>query len=241
MWIFLDSIKGHCTSRSTWRNRVFTGLIIELGTVVSLRRKELGAYLTLSADVLAKDAAIGDSIAINGACLTVVTREGSLLSFDLSDETVRSTNLGLLRQGDRVNLEPSLRSDGRLGGHFVTGHVDAVGKIRSKTMLGDTFKVVIDSPGEVTRLLVEKGSVAVDGISLTVVEAIRDSFSVVIIPHTARLTSIGFKNAGDTVNLEADIVGKYVAKFLQGDRTNDGNSDAGFVRSLKASGFIQEE
>jgi len=220
---------------------VFTGLIVELGTVVSLRRKEAGASLTLSTGALAKDASIGDSIAINGACLTVVTREGSMLSFDLSDETLRSTNLGLLRQGDRVNLEPSLRSDGRLGGHFVTGHVDAVGKIRAKTMAGDTAKVVIDSPREVTRLLVEKGSVAVDGISLTVVEAARDSFSVVIIPHTARLTTIGFKNAGDTVNLEADIVGKYVAKFLQGDRMERGNSDAQFIRSLKESGYIQEE
>jgi len=220
---------------------VFTGLIVEMGTVVSLRRKEAGAFLTLSADTLAKDAGIGDSIAINGACLTVVGREGSLLSFDLSDETVRSTNLGLLRQENKVNLEPSLRSDGRLGGHFVTGHVDAVGKIRTKTLVGDTFKVVIDSPEEVTSLLVEKGSVAVDGISLTVVDAARDSFSVVIIPHTARLTTIGFKNAGDTVNLEADIVGKYVAKFLQGDRVEKGNNDARFVRSLKASGYIKEE
>lgn len=220
---------------------MFTGLIVELGTVVSLSRKQPGASLTLSADTLAKDAAIGDSIAINGACLTVVARGGSMLSFDLSDETVRSTNLGLFRQGERVNLEPSLRSDGRLGGHFVTGHVDAVGKIRSKTMMGDAFKVVIDSPGEVTRLLVEKGSVAVDGISLTVVEAASDSFSVVIIPHTARLTTIGFKNAGDTVNLEADIIGKYVAKFLRGDRKEKGDSDARFVRSLKTSGYIQEE
>lgn len=241
MWISLGSITGHWTSRLTWRNEVFTGLIVELGTVVSLRRKEPGAFLTLSAGTLASDAAIGDSIAINGACLTVVARESSMLSFDLSDETLRSTNLGLLRQGDRVNLEPSLRSDGRLGGHFVTGHVDAVGKIRSKTMGGDTAKVVIDSPGVVTRLLVEKGSVAVDGISLTVVEAAGDSFSVVIIPHTARLTTIGFKNAGDTVNLEADIIGKYVAKFLQGDRMERGNGDARFIRSLKESGYIQEE
>ena len=220
---------------------MFTGLIVELGTVVSLSRKQPGASLTLSADTLAKDAAIGDSIAINGACLTVVARGGSMLSFDLSDETVRSTNLGLLSQGERVNLEPSLRSDGRLGGHFVTGHVDAVGKIRSKTVMGDAFKVVIDSPREVTRLLVEKGSVAVDGISLTVVQAAKDSFSVVIIPHTARLTTIGFKNAGDTVNLEADIIGKYVARFLEGDRKEEGDSDARFVRSLKTSGYIQEE
>jgi len=220
---------------------VFTGLIVELGTVVSLRRKEPGAFLTLSADTLAKDAGIGDSIAINGVCLTVVAREDSMLSFDLSDETVRSTNFGLLKQGDRVNLEPSLRSDGRLGGHFVTGHVDAVGKIRSKTIVGDTVKVVIDSPGEVARLLVEKGSVAVDGISLTVVNAARDSFSVVIIPHTSRLTTIGFKNTGDTVNIEADIIGKYVAKFLQGYSMDRGNSDSRLVRSLKASGYIQEE
>ena len=220
---------------------MFTGLIVELGTVVSLRRKGPGAFLTLSSGTLAQDAAIGDSIAINGACLTVVAREGSLLSFDLSDETVRSTNLGLLRQGEKVNLEPSLRSNGRLGGHFVTGHVDAVGKIRSKTMVGDTVKVIIDSPGEVTRFLVEKGSVALDGISLTVVEAAEDSFSVVIIPHTARLTTIGFKNEGDTVNLEADIVGKYVAKFLQRERMDRGNSDARFVKSLKAAGYIQEE
>lgn len=220
---------------------MFTGLIIELGTVVSLRRKGPGAFLTLSADTLSKDASIGDSIAINGACLTVVAREGSMLSFDLSDETVRSTNLGLLKQGDRVNLEPSLRSDGRLGGHFVTGHVDAVGKIRSKTVVGDSIKVVIDSPMEVAGLLVEKGSVAMDGISLTVVNAARDSFSVVIIPHTARVTTIGFKNAGDTVNLEADIVGKYVAKFLRGERMEKERGDAQFVRSLKAAGYIQEE
>lgn len=220
---------------------MFTGLIVELGKVASLSRKQSGASLTLSADTLAKDAAIGDSIAINGACLTVVTCEGTMLSFDLSEETVRSTNLGMLRQGERVNLEPSLRADGRLGGHFVTGHVDAVGKIRSKTMAGDAFKVVIDSPLEVTRFLVEKGSVAVDGISLTVVEAVRDSFSVVIIPHTARLTTIGFKNTGDTVNLEADIIGKYLAKFLQWDRMDKGDSDARLIRSLKTSGYIQEE
>ncbi|HXX52999.1 MAG TPA: riboflavin synthase [Thermodesulfovibrionales bacterium] len=220
---------------------MFTGLIVELGTVVSLRRKEAGAFFTLSADGLAKDTTVGDSIAINGVCLTVVAREGSLLSFDISGETVRSTNLGLLRPRDRVNLEPSLRSDGRLGGHFVTGHVDAVGKIRSKTVEGDSVKVVIDSPEEVTKLLVEKGSVAVDGISLTVLEAARDRFSVVIIPHTARLTTIGSKDVGDTVNLEGDILGKYVAKFLTEDRVNKGSSDSRFVRSLKESGYMQEE
>lgn len=220
---------------------MFTGIIVEMGDVVSLNRKQAGASLTIAANTVSKDAAIGDSIAINGACLTVVSREGNVLAFDLSDETLRSTNLGQLRQGDRVNLEPSLRSDERLGGHFVTGHVDAVGKIRSKTMVGETFKVFVDSPEKVTELLVEKGSISVDGISLTVVDVLKDAFSVVIIPHTAAVTTIGLKNVGDTVNLEADIIGKYVARFLDRDRTKTGRSDERFIKSLKESGYIQEE
>lgn len=214
---------------------MFTGIIVEMGDVVSLRRKQAEASLTISANTLSKDAAIGDSIAINGACLTIVSQSGNMLSFDLADETLRSTNLGELRQGDRVNLEPSMRSDGRFGGHFVTGHVDAVGRIRSKTMIGDAFKIVIDSPEKVTKLFVEKGSVSVDGISLTVVDISKDSFSVVIIPHTAGITTLGFKNAGDTVNLEADIIGKYVARFIEKDKSG---SEEELLKSLKGAGYI---
>lgn len=220
---------------------MFTGIIVESGEALSLNRKQAGASLALSATTLSKDAAIGDSIAINGVCLTVVSRNGSVLTFDLSDETVRSTNLGQLRPGDRVNLEPSLRPDGKLGGHFVTGHVDAVGKIRSKAAVGDTFEIVIEAPEKVTSLLVEKGSVAVDGISLTVVEVSGDAFSTVIIPHTAGVTTIGFKNAGATVNLEADIIGKYVARFLsyKTDSGKTGN-DATLMKALTESGYIKD-
>ncbi|HAM51664.1 MAG TPA: riboflavin synthase, partial [Nitrospiraceae bacterium] len=125
---------------------MFTGIIVEQGDVVSLRRKHAGATLTLRTFALAQDSATGDSIAVNGACLTVVKVRGNLLSFDLSEETVKSTNLGRLVSGDKANLEPSLRPDGKLGGHFVTGHVDAVGRIRSKTAIGDAFKVVIEAP-----------------------------------------------------------------------------------------------
>jgi len=220
---------------------LFTGIIVELGEAVSLNRKQAGASLAVAAAALAHDAALGDSIAINGVCLTVVSRQGNILSFDLSDETLRSTNLGQLKPGDRVNLEPSLRADGKLGGHFVTGHVDAVGKIRSKNLVGDAFEITIEAPEKIAGLLVEKGSIAVDGISLTVVDVSTDSFSVVIIPHTARLTTIGFKNAGATVNLEADIIGKYVARFL--DRKADSgkmSTDKSLMKALTESGYIKD-
>ncbi|MBA4349389.1 MAG: riboflavin synthase [Thermodesulfovibrio sp.] len=211
---------------------MFTGLIIELGEIVSLEKKSDNVKLYVKADEIIKDVAIGDSIAINGICLTVVTVEKDILSFDVSYETMKSTNLGHLKKGDRVNLEPSLRPTSKLGGHFVTGHVDGVGKIRSKTPAGNAVKFEIESPENVLRYLVEKGSIAIDGISLTVVNVLRDAFSVVIIPHTAKMTTMGFKKAGDTVNLEPDILAKYVAKFLQTDK------DSSLLSALKQSGFI---
>ncbi len=210
---------------------MFTGLIVEMGEVVSMTKREGGARLSLAAKTVSEGAGIGDSISINGACLTVVEKKGTVLSFDLSNETLRATNLGRLRIKDRVNLEPALRLDARLDGHFVTGHIDGVGTIRSKTAAGDMYKIVIDAGQEIVDFLVGKGSVAVDGISLTVVDVLRDGFSVVIIPHTAALTTIGYKDAGDSVNLEGDILGKYVSKFLK--RTNDSR----FMRTLLEEGF----
>jgi riboflavin synthase len=141
----------------------------------------------------------------------------------------------LLKPGDRVNLEPSLRPDSKLGGHFVSGHVDGTGRIRSKTEIGDTFKIEVEVPEEVMHFLVEKGSVAVDGISLTVVDILRDSFTIVIIPHTARLTTMGFKGPGDTVNVEVDIIGKYVSRFLN----KSGNRDSRLMKTLTEEGFIK--
>lgn len=215
---------------------MFTGIIIEMGEVLSLTKKAAGGSIAVRSDIVSSDASIGDSISINGVCLTVIEKKGSVLSFDISEETMDSTNLGKLQKGQKVNLEPSLRPDGKIGGHFVTGHVDGVGTIRSKNKIGDAFKIVISAPEKITGLLVEKGSVAVDGISLTVVDISDREFSVVIIPHTANVTTMGFKGPGDTVNLEADIIGKYIARFLKKDRNII--KEQGLMRALTEAGFI---
>jgi riboflavin synthase len=211
---------------------LFTGLIVEMGEVVSVARKESGVRLHMKADTLATDTGIGDSISINGTCLTVVEMKGTTLAFDLSEETLTSTNLGQLKSRDRVNLEPSLSMGSKLGGHFVTGHIDGIGTIRSKENLGTAFKIVISTGPRITDFLVEKGSVAVDGISLTVVDVLRDGFSIVIIPHTAKMTTIGFKEAGDSVNIEVDILGKYVSKLL------NKNKGERFMETLSKEGFM---
>ncbi len=218
---------------------MFTGIIIELGEVMLLRKRYSRVELTIRAPVVSRDAAIGDSISVNGVCLTVVTRHDDLLSFDLSDETVRSTNLGQVKPHDRVNLEPSLRPDGRLGGHFVTGHVDGTEILQSKTVKGDMLFFVIKAPPEVTGYLVKKGSVSVDGISLTVVDVLPDSFSVVIIPHTASVTTIGFKGVGDLVNLEADVIGKYVARFIAKADAKETGGEERFMELLVRAGYAE--
>ena len=210
---------------------MFTGLVAEMGAVVSLAKKGNGARLSLDAKILSRDAKLGDSIAINGTCLTVVEIKGNVLAFDLSDETLKSSNLGELKAHDRVNLEPALRLDDRLGGHFVTGHIDGAGRIRSKTLEGEVHKIVVETEPWIAEYLVEKGSVAVDGISLTVVDVLRDGFSLVIIPHTARLTTLGIKGPGDRVNVEVDILGKYVLRFLKKGK------DANLMRTLMEKGF----
>ncbi|HEX8948752.1 MAG TPA: riboflavin synthase [Dissulfurispiraceae bacterium] len=211
---------------------MFTGLIAELGEVVSLEGRAESAKLSAKGGETAKDALLGDSISVNGVCLTVVDIDGDTLSFDVSYETLRSTNLGALKRGDRVNLESSLRPNSKMGGHFVTGHVEGVGKIRSKTPAGNAVRIEIEAPKDVLKYLVEKGSVAVDGISLTVVDVLKDAFTVVIIPHTAKMTTIGLKSTGEGVNLEPDILAKYVAKFLQKD------GDSSLLSTLRNSGFI---
>lgn len=216
---------------------MFTGIIVEMGEVVALKAKGVGASLSVAVKDISGKTEIGDSIAINGVCLTVVSLAAKKLSFDLSEETLNSTNIGRLKSGDKVNLEPALRPDGKLGGHFVTGHIDGVGKIVAKTDKGAISKITIEAPLKIAALLVEKGSVAVDGISLTVVDVFKDSFTLVIIPHTANITTLGFKKAGDTVNLEADILGKYVAKFIGADKTNS-DSNESLMKSLVNAGYI---
>lgn len=222
---------------------MFTGLILELGRVAFLDNKSGSARLSIKSNKVIKDSAIGDSIAINGVCLTIteLRLSSSELFFDVSYETLQSTNLGTLKKDDMVNLEPSLKPVSKLGGHFVTGHVEGIGKIRKKTEIANALKIEIEAPDNILQYLVEKGSVAVDGISLTVVNILSDVFSVVIIPHTAKMTTIGFKNIGSTVNLEPDILGKYVAKFLSvrdGLKSQNENKDAKLLSALQRSGFI---
>jgi riboflavin synthase len=154
------------------------------------------------------------------------------LAFDLSHETLKSTNLGELKRGSSVNLEPSLRPTDPLGGHIVTGHVDGVGRIVSKRQVGENWEIKIKVPEQLARYMVKKGSVAVDGISLTIVDVERDAFKIVIIPHTARVTTIGIKTVGDTVNIETDIIGKYVERFLSRQQ------DDTLMEKLKEGGFL---
>lgn len=209
---------------------MFTGIITGMGRVASLKRKGRTATLSLRADL--GDVKVGDSISINGTCLTVTHLEKGIMDFDLSDETLNSTNLGELKPEDPVNLEPSLSANGKLGGHFVTGHVDAVGIIKKKIKDSDIIKLEISAPQHVMSLLVHKGSITVDGISLTVVDVLRDSFTVVIIPYTAEVTSIGIKGVGSSVNIETDIIGKYVMKYLK--------KEQGLMETLKAEGFLEK-
>jgi riboflavin synthase len=194
---------------------MFSGIIAEVGRVQAFQRQGDAASLTIAASPAFADAAIGESIAVNGVCLTVVRRQGSTFTVEVSPETLRATNLGLLQAGDGVNLERSLRLQDRLGGHLVSGHVDGVGTIVDKRAEANALHYVIKAPQALLRYIVPKGSVAVDGISLTVVACLADGFQVTIIPHTAAVTTIGGKGVGATVNLECDIIGKYIERLLQ--------------------------
>ncbi len=195
---------------------MFTGIIEALCPVAELRR---GAVWRLAIDLggLADDVKLGDSIAINGVCLTVAELGGTRAAFDAIGETMGRTALARLAQGDRVNVERSLRVGDRLGGHFVAGHVDGVGTLRTKEERPEETVVRVAVGPELTRLMATKGSVAVDGISLTLVDVARDSFAVALIPHTLRETTLGFKAAGDPVNVEVDLLARYVAKMLGRD------------------------
>lgn len=194
---------------------MFTGLVEELGEVQSRQQSSSGAVLVIKGDLVRKDLKSGDSVAVNGICLTVSRLGGAGVFYaDVMPETLRRTNLHELRQGSKVNLERALRAGDRLGGHFVSGHIDGTGEILSCSREGNAGIYHFAAPLQVLRYLVEKGSVAVDGISLTVVTVNETSFSVSLIPHTAALTTLGHKRPGDRVNLEADMLAKYLEKLL---------------------------
>jgi riboflavin synthase len=185
---------------------VFTGLVREVGAVVSFEAGRLRIESSLAA-------AIGDSVAIAGCCLTVVDGDRRTLAFDTVPETLARTTLGRLEVGAGVNLEPALRAGEPLGGHYVQGHVDGVGRVRSTEDEGDGRRVWFDAPPEILRYCVEKGSVAVDGVSLTIAEVDDDGFAVALVPHTLEVTTLGSLAAGDEVNLESDVLAKYVEKL----------------------------
>ncbi|MDR3709669.1 MAG: riboflavin synthase [Capsulimonadaceae bacterium] len=194
---------------------MFTGIIEAVGTVQTIERAEEHARLTVSApgDVFV-GIKIGDSIAVNGTCLTAVEISAAGVSFDAMYETMRKTALGHLAAGDPVNLERSMAADGRFSGHIVQGHVDATGSIASIRQIDNSYVIYIDVPRDLMRYIVRKGSIAIDGISLTVVDAEDRTFSVAIIPHTWAETNLSSKHAGDPVNIETDIIGKYVEKLV---------------------------
>ena len=198
---------------------MFTGIVEETGTVEKVVPSKKAIELTVRAKVCGGGLKLGSSLAINGCCLTVVklAKHGPfrLARFDLLKETWQRTNLQFVRPGSLVNLERPLRPDGNLGGHFVTGHIDGVGTITRWERLGKDHVLDIAAPAEVMRYIVYKGSVAVDGISLTVAAARPKSFRIWIIPHTYEVTALKQRKVGDAVNLEADLLGKYVEKFVQ--------------------------
>ena len=193
---------------------MFTGLVAELGMVQRLARQGNSYHLTVGAKKVLQNLKIGDSVAVNGACLTVVRMDDICFTADVMPETVRLTNIGSLQPGSKVNLERTLRLCDGLDGHIVSGHVEGLGTISEQRPEGIAVVVTIATPPELLKYIIKKGSIAIDGISLTVTEVTDTSFSVSLIPHTAKETTLGFKKVGDSVNLETDILGKYVERML---------------------------
>ena len=193
---------------------MFTGIIEEIGTVENLGQGGGGYQLRVRAHTVTEDAKLGDSIAVNGVCLTVTTFDANGFTVGLSPETLRRTNLGEMKPGGRVNLERALRPSDRMGGHYVQGHVDGVGVVAERRREGDSLLMRVRVPEEISQYVVEKGFIAVDGVSLTVTGCGTDWFSVALIAFTQGAVTLAEKGVGDRVNLEVDIIGKYVQSFL---------------------------
>lgn len=194
--------------------RMFTGLVETMGEVAAFSPEGPGARLTIKSPLIADGLKHGDSVAVNGCCLTVVATDQELFQFEAGSETLKRTNLGKLARGHQVNLERSLKAGDRLGGHFVTGHIDGLGTVRKRIQEGQWWFYHFETPPTLIHHLASKGSIAVDGVSLTVVDVDETSFSVALIPHTLAMTTLGQRQEGDTVNLETDILAKYVERQL---------------------------
>lgn len=223
---------------------MFTGIIEETGKVEAVAKGSNSAVITIAAVKVLEDTKIGDSIAVNGVCLTVTSISGRKFSADVMAETLRRSSLGSLKHGSMVNLERAMAANGRFGGHIVSGHIDGVGVISSFEKEDNAVWVKIETPAKILRYIVEKGSITIDGISLTVAKLTDSSFAVSVIPHTGEETTLLNRNPGDIVNLENDIVGKYVERlmnFKTDDRDNKSeernNSDSITMNFLNENGF----
>jgi riboflavin synthase len=221
---------------------MFTGIIEGLGTITAIHPSGQGSRFSITSDFDLTGTRIGDSIAVNGACLTAVVLQGRRFTVDVSPETLKRSVLGQIKIGGPVNLERALRLSDRLDGHLVSGHVDGIGMLRERKTLANAIVITISVPESLSRYMIEKGSVAVDGVSLTINRWDSTSFDVSIIPHTAGLTTIGLKKVGDAVNIETDMIGKFVERFVlnRGPENRkadapDGGIDMAF---LAKSGFI---
>jgi riboflavin synthase len=195
---------------------MFTGIIEEMGVVKAVGKTLQGCSVAILAKTVLDGLKVGDSVTVNCVCLTVVGCDDAEMKADISPETLTVTALGMLKAGDPVNLERAMRLGDRLGGHLVTGHVDGVGTIRSRVQDGDALQITVEAAGDVLRYCVPKGSVTVDGISLTINDVTDRWFRVTVIPHTARATTLGIKQVGDAVNLETDLIGRYVERLFPG-------------------------
>jgi riboflavin synthase len=215
---------------------IFTGIIEELGRVLRLEAGGHSYRISVNAEKILDDVKMGDSIAVNGVCLTVVDFDTRSFTADVMPETVDKTSIRFLKNGDQVNLERALRLSDRLGGHLVQGHVDGVGRILAREKLDIAIIYRIKAPAGVLKYAVPKGSIAVDGISLTVVDVFPDSFTISLIPHSAQQTVLGLKNPGDPVNLESDIIGRYVERLMKAEN-GEQNSPVS-MNFLAENGFV---
>lgn len=217
---------------------MFTGIIEDKGKVIRLEHRGQEKKLTLELPINLTEVQLGDSININGVCLTIVEKRGQTIVLDLSSETLQKTVLGELKEGDQINFERALKLTDRLGGHIVTGHIDGIGVITEKRKEGDFLQLKIRIPKLVSRYVVQKGSIAIDGISLTVNECEDEEIKMTLIPYTLKKTTLIDKKVGDLVNVEADILGKYVEKMMS---RGEGKSKSMDLSFLKEHGFIGSE
>ena len=216
---------------------MFTGLIEEVGALRAVRRGAHSSVLSIGAKKILDDLKVGDSVAVNGVCLTATQVDGGGFTADVMHETLDRSSLARLAPGDKVNLERAMAAGGRFGGHIVSGHIDATGTITDRRRDDNAVWYTVSAPAALLRYVVEKGSIAIDGISLTVAAVEADRFSVSVIPHTAAVTVLGGKRPGDPVNLEADLIGKYVEKLLRPVQAPPARRSALSLEFLAEHGF----